>query len=97
MLNIELGPSWMDEIVAFLRDDTLLVDKKEAYRIRNKAAYYWLSESGQLYRKSISGPYLLVVHPTQVPEILAELHSGSCGCHFGGHSLCQRAISQGYF
>ncbi|XP_058180119.1 uncharacterized protein LOC131298660 [Rhododendron vialii] len=97
VLNVELGPSWMDEIIVFLKHDTLPVDKKEAYRIRNKAAYYWLSESGQLYRKSISGPYLLVVHPTQVQEILAELHSGSCGCHSGGRSLCQRALSQGYF
>ncbi|XP_058208269.1 uncharacterized protein LOC131321289 [Rhododendron vialii] len=75
VLNVELGPSWMDEIIAFLKHDTLPVDKKEAYRIRNKAAYYWLSESGQLYRKSFSGPYLFVVHPTQVPEILTELHS----------------------
>ncbi|XP_058185746.1 uncharacterized protein LOC131302971 [Rhododendron vialii] len=97
VLNVELGPSWMDEIIAFLKHDTLPADKKEAYRIRNKAAYYWLSESGQLYRKSISGPYLLVVHPTQVQEILTELHSGSCGCHSGGRSLCQRALSQGYF
>ncbi|XP_058211599.1 uncharacterized protein LOC131323773 [Rhododendron vialii] len=97
VLNVELGPSWMDEIIVFLKHDTLLADKKEAYRIRNKAAYYWLSESGQLYRKSISGPYLLVVHPTQVPEILAELHSGSCGCHSSSRSLCQRALSHGYF
>ncbi|XP_058185776.1 uncharacterized protein LOC131303001 [Rhododendron vialii] len=97
ILNVELSPSWMDEIVAFLKNDTLPADKKEAYRIRNKSAYYWLSESGQLYRKSISGPYLLVVHPTQVPKILAELHSGSYGCHSGGRSLCQRALSQGYF
>ncbi|XP_058189204.1 uncharacterized protein LOC131306792 [Rhododendron vialii] len=65
VLNVELGPSWMDEIITFLKHDTLPVDKKEAYRIRNKAAYYWLSESGQLYRKSFSSSYLLVVHLTQ--------------------------------
>ncbi|XP_058181268.1 uncharacterized protein LOC131299707 [Rhododendron vialii] len=97
VLNVELGPSWTDEIVAFLKHDTLPSDKKEAYRIRNKAAYYWLSENDQLYRKSISGPYDLVVHPTQVLEILTELHSGSCGCHSSSRSFCQRAMSQGYF
>ncbi|XP_058216794.1 uncharacterized protein LOC131327665 [Rhododendron vialii] len=97
VLNIELSPNWMDEIVAFLRDDTLPTDKKEAYRIRNKVAYYWLFESSKLYKKSISGPYLLVIHPTYVPDILAKLHSYSCGCHSGGRSLCQRAMSQGYF
>ncbi|XP_058202951.1 uncharacterized protein LOC131317412 [Rhododendron vialii] len=76
VLNVALGPSWMDEIIAFLKHDTLPADKKEAYRIRNKASYYWLSESDKLYRKSIFGLYLLIVHPTQVVEILAELHSG---------------------
>jgi ribonuclease HI len=97
VLSISLGPSWMDEIVAFLKNDTLPTDKKEAHRVRSKAAYYWISESGQLYRKSFTGPYLRVIHPIEVPTILAELHSGSCGCHSGGRSLCQRALSQGYF
>ncbi|XP_058192093.1 uncharacterized protein LOC131309482 [Rhododendron vialii] len=84
ILNVELGPSWMDEIIAFLKHDTLPADKKEAYRIKNKAAYYWLSESDQLYKKSFSGPYLLVVHPTQVPDILTELHSGKLPTTPGG-------------
>ncbi|XP_058202881.1 uncharacterized protein LOC131317340 [Rhododendron vialii] len=75
VLNVELGPSWMDEIIAFLKNDTLPADKKEAYRIRNKAAHYWLSESGQLYRKSISGPYLHVVHPTQPAQNLSPITS----------------------
>ncbi|XP_058203092.1 uncharacterized protein LOC131317571 [Rhododendron vialii] len=73
------------------------VSEEEAHRVRSKAAYYWISELGQLYRKSFTGPYLRVVHPTEVPIILTELHSGSCGCHSGGRSLCQRALSQGYF
>ncbi|XP_058202716.1 uncharacterized protein LOC131317161 [Rhododendron vialii] len=97
VFNISLGPSWMDEIVSFLKDDTLPSDKNEAHRVRSNAAYYWISEHGQLYRKSFTGPYLRVVHPTEVPIILTELHSGSCGCHSGRPSLCQRALSQGYF
>ncbi|XP_058217480.1 uncharacterized protein LOC131328563 [Rhododendron vialii] len=78
VFNISLGPSWMDEIVSFLKDDTLPSDKKEAHRVRSKAANYWISEHGQLYRKNFTGPYLRVVHPTEVPIILTELHSGSC-------------------
>ncbi|XP_058215685.1 uncharacterized protein LOC131326817 [Rhododendron vialii] len=68
VFNISLGPSWMDEIVSFLKDDTLPSDKKEAHRVRSKAAYYWISELGQLYRKSFTGPYLRVVHPTEWVE-----------------------------
>lgn len=97
VLSITLGPSWMDEIVAFLKHDTLPSDKKVAHRVRSKAAYYWLSDNSQLYRKSFTGPYLRVIHPTEVPTILTELHSVSCGCHSSGRSLCQRALSQGYF
>ncbi|XP_058210020.1 uncharacterized protein LOC131322641 [Rhododendron vialii] len=97
VFSISLGHSWMDEIVSFLKDDTLPSDKKEAHRVCSKAAYYWISEHSQLYRKSFTGPYLRVVHPAEVPIILTELHSGSCGCHSGGRSLCQRALSQGYF
>ncbi|XP_058217401.1 uncharacterized protein LOC131328477 [Rhododendron vialii] len=97
VLSISVGPSWMDEIVSFLKNDTLPSYKKEAHCVRRKAAHYWISEHGQLYRKSFTGPYLRVVHPTEVPIILTELHSGSCGCHSGGRSLCQRALSQGYF
>ncbi|XP_058208218.1 uncharacterized protein LOC131321231 [Rhododendron vialii] len=65
VLSISIGPSWMDEIVSFLKNDTLPSDKKEAHRVRSKAAHYWISESGQLYRKSFTGPYLRVVHPTE--------------------------------
>lgn len=37
------------------------------------------------------------MHPSHVSSILAELHSGSCGCHSDGRSLAHRAISQGYW
>ncbi|XP_058208193.1 uncharacterized protein LOC131321207 [Rhododendron vialii] len=97
VLGISIGPTWMDKIVSFLKNDTLPPDKKEAHRVRSKTAHYWISENGQLYRKCFTGPYLRVVHPNEVPIILTELHSGSCGCHSGGRSLCQRALSQGYF
>lgn len=97
ILSIELNHSWMDEIVAFLKSETIPKDKKEAHRIRSKAAYYWLSDSSQLYRKSFIRLYLSIIHPTEVPAILTKLHTGNCGCHSGGRSLCQRALIQGYF
>jgi ribonuclease HI len=97
VLNIELGPSWMDEIITYLRDDVLPTDKKDAHRLRNKAALFWLNPNGKLYRRSFTGPYLLVAHPHQVPGIIEELHAGDSGCHSGGRSLAHRAITQGYW
>ncbi|GFY97538.1 hypothetical protein Acr_12g0000790 [Actinidia rufa] len=38
LVNTELGPRWMNPIVNYLRTDKLLDDKKEAHRIRIKAA-----------------------------------------------------------
>ena len=42
--QVRVGPSWMDPIVQFLRDDILLEDKSEADKIRRKAPHFLLSE-----------------------------------------------------
>ncbi|XP_057464946.1 uncharacterized protein LOC130754714 [Actinidia eriantha] len=96
MVNTELGPSWMDPIVKYLRTDELPDDKKEAHRIRIKAARFWISPSGELYKKSYQGPYLLCVHPSLIEDVLYEIHEGICGLHSGGRSLAHRALTQGY-
>ena len=61
--QVRVGPSWMDSITQFLKEDVLPEEKIEAEKIRRKATSYWLSEDGKLYRRSFSGPYLLCVHP----------------------------------
>ncbi|XP_057506540.1 uncharacterized protein LOC130789741 [Actinidia eriantha] len=95
MVNTELGPSWMDPIVNYLRTDNLLDDKREAHRIRIKAARFWISPSGDLYKRSYQGPYLLCVHLSLIEDVLYEIHEGICGLHSGGRSLAHRALSQG--
>ena len=97
LVNTELGPSWMDPIVSYLRTDRLPDDKKEAHKIRIKAARFWISPSGDLYKRSYQGPYLLCVHPSLVEDVLYEIHEGMCGLHSGGRSLAHRALTQGYW
>nr|XP_023919270.1 uncharacterized protein LOC112030837 [Quercus suber] len=75
------APCWIDPIVAFLAENKVPEDEKEASKIRRTAARYWLSGDGRLYRRSFGGPYLLCLPPEKVPEILAELHDGICGSH----------------
>lgn len=94
-MNINLEPSWMDEITTYLRDDTLPTNKKEALQLRNKAALYWLNPDVKLYPRSFTGSYLLIAHPSQGPNILQELHAGESGCHSEGQSLAGWA-TQGY-
>ncbi|KAH7847965.1 hypothetical protein Vadar_032167 [Vaccinium darrowii] len=47
IMETELGLSWMDPIVAYLRDGTLPEDKKEAHKIKTKSIHFWLSPEGK--------------------------------------------------
>ncbi|GFZ11140.1 hypothetical protein Acr_22g0005380 [Actinidia rufa] len=93
----ELGPSSMDPVVNYLQSDKLLDDKREAHKLKIKAARFWISPSGDLYKRSYQGPYMLCVHPSLVEDVLYEIHEGMCGVHSGGRSLAHRALSKGYW
>ena len=91
------GPWWMDSIIDFLAKDRVSDDEKEANRILQVAARYWLSANRKLYQRSFGGPYLLCLHPEKVSELLAELHDGVCGSHVGGHLLAHRVMTQEFW
>ena len=95
--QVRVGPSWMDPIMSFLKDDTLPKEKLEAKKIKRKAPRFWLSEDHKLYKHFYSGPYLLCIHPEASELLLEELHERICGSHTGGRSLSHRAITQGYW
>ena len=96
VLSIHLFVSWMDPIIAYLRNEILREDKKESEWIRCRSPRYWVFEEGKLYKRSYSGPYLLCMHPKAVETLLEELHEGICGSHMGGRSLAHRALTQRY-
>ena len=73
--QIRAGPSWMDSIIQFLKEDILRKEKVEVDKIRRNATSYWLSEDHKLYKHSFSGPYLLCVHPEQTESLLEEMRS----------------------
>ncbi|XP_075633310.1 uncharacterized protein LOC142605752 [Castanea sativa] len=74
--NIQVGPSWMDLIITFLKHGLLPEDKVQAEKVRRSAPHYWLSKEQNLYKCSYSRPYLLCVHPEAVEPMLEELHEG---------------------
>ena len=41
--EVRVGPSWMEPIVKFLKDDILLEEKSEAEKIRRNTPRFWLS------------------------------------------------------
>ena len=95
--EVRVGPSWMNLIVRFLKDDVLPEEKSEAEKIRRNAPQFWLFEDHKLYRCSYSAPYLLCIHLEVLELLLEELHEGICGSHTGERSLSHRTITQGYW
>ena len=43
--QIRVGPSWMDSIVLFLKEDILPEIKSKADKVRRKAPWFWLFEN----------------------------------------------------
>ncbi|GMP46975.1 hypothetical protein CsSME_00014929 [Camellia sinensis var. sinensis] len=87
VLCADLGPSWMDLIIAFLKDRILPEEKKAANKIRAKSERFWLFPSGALYKMSFTGLFLKCVHPDKMEAFLYEIHEDIYGSHIGGRFL----------
>ncbi|XP_043700358.1 uncharacterized protein LOC122651085 [Telopea speciosissima] len=96
VVSIEMEPSWMDPIVAYLRDDILPEDRVEARKVRGHTARYTLVE-GELYKRSVSSPLLRCLTPSRALYTLAEVHKGICGSHMGGRHLAYKVLQLGFY
>ena len=76
-------PTWMDPIIAYLRDGTLPQDKFEACRLRYRSARYFLDKD-KLRKRSFSSPSLTCLNEDQAKYVLQEVHEGVCGNHSSG-------------
>ncbi|XP_060972375.1 uncharacterized protein LOC133038292 [Cannabis sativa] len=88
--------NWMKPIMQYLEDGTLPHDKNESRKLRAKAARFTLYNR-KLYRRSFSGPLLRCLLPAESNYILQELHQGACRNHSGHQSLCNKALTIGYY
>ena len=92
----EAPPSWMDPIILYITTGELPDDKSKAHKIQIQSARFSIID-GQLYKRSLSGPYLKCLTPEQSQYMLVELHEGICGNHPGGRTLAHRAHTQGNY
>ncbi|GJU34959.1 reverse transcriptase domain-containing protein [Tanacetum coccineum] len=92
----EEGPTWMTPIMEYLKDGTLLDDRKEASKLRIMARQYELLE-GVLYRRSFLKPWLRCVGLLQADYVILEIHEGSCSMHAGPRSVVAKAIRLRYY
>nr|GEW60670.1 reverse transcriptase domain-containing protein [Tanacetum cinerariifolium] len=89
-------PTWMTQLVDYLKGVVLPGDKKEERKLRLKAHQYELME-GVLYRRSFLTPWLRCVGPLQTDYVMREIHEGSCSMHAGPRSVVAKAIRLGYY
>ncbi|XP_038974505.1 uncharacterized protein LOC120105822 [Phoenix dactylifera] len=82
-LCIETEPSWMNELISYLRNEVLPNDELEARRIRRLASRF-LIYKGKLYRKSFTSPLLKCLRPSEADYAMREVHEGIYGNHLGG-------------
>ena len=95
--QVRVGPSWMDPIVLFLKEDILPKEKAEVDKVCRKASWFWRFDDQKLYKRSFLGLYLLYMHPEASKLLLEELYEGICGSHTRGRFLSHKAITQGYW
>lgn len=57
MLQANIKLCWIDPLINYLGEGALLVDQKEAHKVRHQASNYVLHE-GSLYGRSLSLPLL---------------------------------------
>ena len=86
----ETSPSLMTPIGRYLSSGELPNNRADARKIQVQAARFSLI-NGQLYKRSLGGPYLKCLTQQQRQHILAELHNGICGNHPNGRTLTHRA------
>ncbi|KAL5548928.1 hypothetical protein UlMin_004159 [Ulmus minor] len=89
-------PTWMDPIIAYLRDGTLPQDKFEARRLRYRSVRYFLDKD-KLRKRSFSSPSLTCLNEDQAKYVVQELHEGVCGNHSSGRALAHKVLRQGYY
>ena len=92
----EAPPSWMDPIRLYIATGELLNDRNREHKIQIQSARFSLVD-GQLYKRSLGGPYLKCLTPEQGQHVLAELHEGIYGNHPRGRTLTHRAHTHGYY
>ena len=86
----------MDPIRLYIAMGELPNERSRVHKIQIRSARFSLVD-GQLYKRSLGGPYLKYPTPEQGQYVLVELHEGICGNHPGERTLAHRAHTQGYY
>ncbi|XP_077249538.1 uncharacterized protein LOC143889247 [Tasmannia lanceolata] len=96
VMQVEHEPCWMNEIIDYLRTGKLPEAKKEALKVIQRAARFFL-DGESLYKRSYTIPYLKCLRPSNTAYTLQETHEGICGEHLGGKALAIKLLLRGLY
>ena len=86
----------MDPIRLYIVTGELPDDRDKGHKVLIQSTRFSMID-GELYKRSLGGPYLMCLTFEQGQYVLAELHEGICGNHPRGRTLAHRAHTQGYY
>lgn len=91
------APEWaLDvDVIQHLDVGELLNEKWEVRKVKNKTERFTLID-GALYRQGFLAPLLRCVSLEKSQYILAEIHEGVCGNHYGGRALEGKVVKASY-
>jgi ribonuclease HI len=97
VLMSEKEDDWCKPFMDFILDKLVPDDKAERERITRRSANYVVIGS-DLYRKAVStGILMKCILRSEGLQLLAEIHSGECGCHAASTNLVSKAYRSGFY
>jgi hypothetical protein len=97
VLMSEKEDDWCKPFMDFILDKLVPDDKAERERITRRSANYVVIGS-DLYRKAVStGILMKCILRSEGLQLLAEIHSGECGCHAASTNLVGKAYRSGFY
>jgi hypothetical protein len=97
VLMTEKEDDWCKPFIDFILDQLIPDDKAERERITWRSTNYVVT-SFDLYRKAASmGILMKCILRSKGLQLLAEIHSGECGCHATSTNLVGKAYRSGFY
>lgn len=91
-----IGADWRAPIIEYIAIAKLPSDKWEARRLKIVSARFCLIED-MLFKRSLSGPYLVCIYGDKASTIMREVNVRLCGNHYGGRALPFKFKKQGFY
>jgi hypothetical protein len=88
---------WRKPFIDFILDQLVPDDKIERESITRRSANYVMIGT-DIYRKAAStGVLMKYILRSEGLQLLAEIHSGECGCHAASTNLVGKAYRSGFY